>query len=80
MRNLEDIGRELEQSGKASQLKALADSAEAKRLGALVDRPAVEKAVKGGDAEALRALLGGVLATPEGQRMADKLRRMMESK
>lgn len=80
MRNLEEISKALEESGKADALKALSDSADARRLGAMVDRPAVEKAVKGGDTEALRKLLGGVLASPEGQRMAEKLRQMMQEK
>ena len=80
MRKLEEIERELERSGKAEALRALAGTAEAQSLGTLIDRTAVEKAVKGGDTEALQRLLGGLLATPEGQRMAEKLRRMMETK
>ena len=80
MRNLEEISNALKESGKADQLKALSESADAKRLGTMVDRSAVEKAVKSGDNEALRKLLGGVLASPEGQRMAEKLQRMMREK
>ncbi len=78
MRDLEALSRELERSGRAGAFRELARSDEAKRLGAMVDRPAVEEAVRGGDTEALRKLLGGVLATPEGQRMAQRLRQMME--
>ena len=80
MRELEEISRELERRGQAEAFRALARSAEARQLGELVDRPAVEEAVRDGDAEALRRLLGAVLATPEGQRVAQRLRQMLDGK
>lgn len=80
MQNLEDIGRELERQGKADAIKKLAASADGQKLGKMVDQRAVEKAVKGGDTEALRQMLGKILATSEGQRLAANLKQMMESK
>jgi len=80
MQDLEAISRELERSGRTEAFRELARSDEARRLGAMVDRPAVEEAVRGGDTEALKKLLGGVLATPEGQRVAQQLRQMLEKK
>ena len=45
----------------------------------LIDANAVEQAAKSGDGEALRSLLGSLLSTQEGKRLAESVRRMMEN-
>ena len=79
MQDLEKLAQELRQKGKTEELRALADSADGRRLGARIDDAAVEKALRSGDNEALRQILQGVLRTDEGQRLAENLRRMMQS-
>ena len=76
MQTLEELGRELERGGRAEELRKLAASDEGKRLGAMLDRQAAERALKSGDAAALRRMLEGLLATEEGRRLAEKLRRL----
>lgn len=79
MKDLRQIARELEQSGRGGAIRALADSPEGKSLGGLLDAQAAERAVQSGDAAALREMLGRVLATDEGRRLAENVRRLMES-
>ena len=76
MQTLEELGRELERGGRAEELRKLAASDEGKRLGAMLDRQAAERALKSGDAAALRRMLEGLLATEEGRSLAEKLRRL----
>ncbi len=78
MRDLREKARELERGEKGEALRALAASAEARRVGALLDAQAVEKAVGTGDAEAMRKLLGTLLQTEEGRRLAENVRKMMQ--
>ncbi len=78
MQDWETLGRELQRSGKGDALKKLADSKDAKALGGMLDAEAVRQAAKSGDTAALKTLLGGVLATEEGQRLARELRKMMK--
>ena len=54
-------------------LRSLADSPEAKRLGEAVDGAAAARALQQGDADTLKAILGTLLATPEGKALAEKL-------
>ena len=77
MQNFEQLGRELQRSGKTDQIKALAASEDGEKLAGMIDRGALEKAAKSGDTEALRSLLGGVLCTEEGRRLAENVRRLM---
>ena len=44
----------------------------------MLDADRVREAARSGDGEALRKLLGGVLATDEGRRLAKQLRELME--
>lgn len=78
MQNLENIGRELERMGKGDAIKKLASSADGKRLSGMIDPQAVEKAARGGNAEELRSMLGKILETPEGKRLAENVKKMME--
>lgn len=77
MQNLEQIGKQLEKSGKADAVKAIADSPEGKRLGAMLDGKAIEAAAKNGDTAALQDILKQVLATGEGQALAAQLQDLM---
>lgn len=78
MQNFEKIGRELEKRGKTKDIKALAESADGQKLSRMIDPQAVERAAKSGDTEALRSLLGSLLSTAEGQRLAENVRRLMQ--
>ncbi len=78
MQDLEKLAQALQRQGKADGLRALADSADGRKLGQMIDGAAVEKAVKGGDSAALQQMLRGVLSTDEGRRLAENLRRMMQ--
>lgn len=77
MQNFEELGRELQRRGKTESIKALADSPDGEKLAGMLDRSALERAAKAGDAEALRRLLGSVLRTEEGKRLAENIRRVM---
>ncbi len=76
--DFERIGRELERQGKAEKLKNIADSEEGKAISRMIDTEAVQKAAKSGDAAALKTILSQVLATSEGQRLAENLKKAME--
>ena len=79
MQNFEQLGRELDRRGKTEEIKRLAASEDGARLAGMVDGAAVERAAREGDAAALRQLLGGVLRTDEGRRLAESIRRLMEN-
>ena len=79
MQNFEQLGRELERRGKTEQIKQLAESEDGVKLAKLIDANAVEQAAKSGDGEALHSLLGSLLSTQEGKRLAESVRRMMEN-
>ncbi len=77
MQDLEKLAQELRRQGKAEGIRALADSADGRRLGQMIDGSAVEQAVKSGDSAALQQILSGVLRTAEGRRLAEDLRKIM---
>ena len=79
MQNFSELGRELERRGKTDALRALTASEDGVRLAAMLDGDRLEKAAKSGDAGALRALLGAVLQTEEGRRLAESVRGLMEN-
>lgn len=78
MRDLEDIGKMLQKSGRAPELRSIAESPEGKRLSGMLDANAVEKAAKSGDMEALRGILQQVMSTEDGKAIARKLGSVME--
>ena len=80
MTNLENIGRELERRGKADTLRSLADSEDGRRLSQMFDAKAVEQAAKSGDTAKLRSILGQLLSTSEGQRLAESVKKAMRDK
>ena len=80
MQNFDALRRELERRGKAEELRALAESEDGAKLSAMLDAESLSKAAQDGDGAALRKMLGSVLKTEEGRRLAEKLRKMMESR
>ena len=78
MQNLENMSRELQRSGKAAQLRTLAESADGQRLSQMLDGKAVEQAARSGDSEALQSILGQVLSTREGRRLAESIQKLMQ--
>ena len=78
MQSFEDIKRELARSGKGAELNALAQSADGEKLSAMLDGEKLQKAAQSGDAASLRAMLGTVLSTEEGRRLAANIKTLME--
>ena len=78
MQDFESIGYELERQGKAEKLRALADSAEGRKVGKMVDREKLTEAARTGDTAALKEMLTRVLGTAEGRALAENVRKMME--
>ena len=73
MKDMEKLGAELLAGRQGGAIRALADSPEAKKLGAALDGAAAERAVRSGDPAQLKALLTQILATNEGKALAEKL-------
>ena len=44
----------------------------------MIDADAIGRAARSGDADALKKLLGSVLSTKEGMRLAENIRKMMD--
>jgi len=78
LKQWEDLGRQLQQSGKTDQIKKLAQSEDGARLTKQMDTAAVEAAVRSGDSEAMRRLLGQILSTDEGKRLAEQVKQIMK--
>jgi len=78
MQYFEQLGRELDRRGKTGELRALAESEDGARLAAMLDGERLQKAAKAGDSAALRAMLGSVLQTEEGRRLAMGIQKMMK--
>ena len=78
MKDLENLGRRLEQSGKSDKLRQLADSADGKAVRRMVDAEEIGKAAKSGNMAALQDILRGVLSTEEGKRLAENLKKAMQ--
>lgn len=73
MKNIQDMERQLKESGKADQVRAIAESRDGQRLMERLDTDRVERAVQSGDSEELRRILMDVLRTGEGRRIAKQL-------
>lgn len=80
MRDLEELERRLRRGDRDGGLRALAESEDGKKLGAMLDGRAVEQAARSGDGEALRRMLSSVLATQEGRRLAKQVQELMEKR
>jgi len=77
MADLESIQREIKSSPAGEVLKAAAASPEGQKVLQSLDAQAVEKAAGAGDMESLRKIISGVLSTPEGQMLAQKIRKSL---
>ena len=75
MKDFERIGKELERRGKTD---SIAESEDGQRISRMIDTEAVERAARSGDAAAMKNILGQVLGTAEGKRLAESIRRMMQ--
>lgn len=78
--DFESIGKQLMSDPRAEQLKRLADSADGKKITAMLDQNEVERAAKNGDTAALQKILTQVLSTGEGKRLAEQLSKTMGGK
>lgn len=78
MQDVEKLAQELRRRGKSEGIRALADSADGQRLGAMIDGKEAERALRAGDSAALQQLLQGVLGTEEGRRLVARLQSLME--
>ncbi len=78
MRDLENLGKELQRMGKTEKLKGIAESEDGKKIGRMLNAQAVEKAAVSGDTQALKNILFQVLGTEEGRRLAENLKKAME--
>ena len=78
MKDFERIGKELERRGKTDSIKSIAESEDGQRISRMIDTEAVERAARSGDAAAMKNILGQVLGTAEGKRLAESIRRMMQ--
>ena len=78
MQALEKLAQELRRRGKDGGIRALAESPEGQRLGAMFDGREAERALRAGDSAALQQLLRGVLGTAEGRRLVTELQSLME--
>ena len=67
MMDMEKLGAELLSGRQGGTIRDMANSPEAKKLGA------AERAVRSGDAAQLKALLTQILSTNEGKALAEKL-------
>lgn len=77
MNDLERLTKELCRGEKGEALRKLGSSADGRALESAVDGAALEKAFASGDAAALRRMLGALLATPEGKRLAEDVGKIM---
>ncbi len=80
MNDLERIAKELEGGEKGAALRRLGSSPEGKTLEGMIDGAELEKAFQRGDAAALQKMLGTLLSTPEGRRLADDVGKIMKSR
>ncbi len=78
MQDLEKLAQELRRRGKSEGVRALAESADGQKLGAMIDGSAAERALRSGDSAALQQIMRGVLGTDEGRRLVAELQRLME--
>lgn len=78
MNGFEEMEKQLEKSGKLNRLKAIAESNDGKALASTLDAQKVEQAARSGDTAALKALLGQVLNTDEGKRLAEQVKDAMQ--
>ncbi len=77
MRDLSSFEKSINGSPAADKLRRAADTPAGQQVLAGLDSAAVERAAKSGDMDALKKILSGVLATPEGQALAAQVRKSL---
>ena len=77
LNDLKKIAKELEGGEKGEALRRLGSTPEGKKLESMVDGAALQKAFERGDAASLQKMLGALLSTPEGKRLADDVGRII---
>lgn len=78
MNDRERLEQELSRTGKAEELKKLAQSPQGKRIGEMIDAQTLERAAQRGDGEALQQILTQVLRSEEGKSLAAAVKKLME--
>ena len=73
--DFDKLGKELLKANGTEALQRAAESEAGKRLAGMIDPGEVERAARQGDAGALEAMLSKVLATPEGRKLAEQVKR-----
>jgi len=71
------LEREIKSSPAAEKLREAAASEEGQKVLRSLDQAKIERAAKSGDMETLKDILSGVLSTPEGKALAQKIRKSM---
>ncbi len=71
-------GKELLKGRNTDELEMLAKGKDGKKLAGMLDREAAERALQTGDTAALQGMLEKLLATPEGQRLAQEVKKAVK--
>lgn len=69
MNGFDKMQNELKNSNKSKAIENLAASAEAKRIGKMIDGDELKKAAAAGDKEKLTSILGKVMDTEDGKKL-----------
>lgn len=73
----EKLARELAGGEKGEALRRLGSSPEGKKLEGMIDGEALRKALQSGNTATLQKMLGELLSTPEGRRLAGDVNKIM---
>lgn len=79
MKDVQKLSNELAGGKKGEALRRLGSTPEGKKLESMIDGEALQKALQSGDGAALQKMLGALLATQEGRRLADDVSKIMKS-
>ncbi len=77
MKELEKISKELAGGDRGEALRRLGSTPEGRKLEGMIDGEALREALRGGDGAALKRMLGELLSTPEGRKLADDVGKIM---
>jgi len=80
MLDLESLEKQIKDSGKGGRIKALAFTAEGKRVLKSLDIPSLEKAAKDGDMATIEHVIDDVLKTSDGQVLYQKIMSILNKK
>ena len=77
LNEMEKLSRSLSGGEKGEALRRLGTTPEGKKLESMIDGAALEKALESRNAAALQKMLGALLSTPEGRRLAADVEKIM---